>query len=175
MKIYTKSGDSGKTQVYADEVIRLHKNDDILECYGSLDELNANIGLLISYSKCSVITQQMELLTEIQKHLFQIGFAISASTSLTADDVIQLEQAIDSLQADLPPQTHFILPGGHTIAAQAQVCRTVARRAERRMVALLQHHQVPDVCLHYLNRLSDYLFVIARAVNQHYLIEDVKV
>ncbi|MFA3792060.1 cob(I)yrinic acid a,c-diamide adenosyltransferase [Aliiglaciecola sp. SL4] len=175
MKIYTKSGDTGKTQIYADKVVRLDKNDEVLECYGTLDELNANIGLLISNSRCPVISEQTELLMDIQKNLFQIGFAISANASLTENAVTQLETTIDQLQAKLAPQTHFILPGGHTIASQAHVCRTVARRAERRMVGLLSTYPVPEACLQYLNRLSDYLFVLARAINHHYIIEETKV
>ncbi|GAB2683545.1 cob(I)yrinic acid a,c-diamide adenosyltransferase [Aliiglaciecola aliphaticivorans] len=175
MKIYTKTGDTGKTQIYADKVVRLPKNDDVLECYGSLDELNANVGLLISNSLCPVISAETELLTDIQKNLFQIGFAISDNAALNDSALTTIETHIDTLQAQLAPQTHFILPGGHPIAAQAQVCRTVARRAERRLVALLTNYPVPDICLQYLNRLSDYLFVLARAINHHYVVEETKV
>lgn len=175
MKIYTKTGDTGKTQIYADKVVRLDKSDEVLECYGTLDELNAHIGMLISNTMCPVITAQTELLTDIQKNLFQIGFAISANATLTDKDVQAIETNIDSLQAELPPQTHFILPGGHPVAAQAQICRTVTRRAERRMVRLLSNYPVPEACLQYLNRLSDYLFVLARAVNHHYVIDEIKV
>lgn len=165
MKIYTKSGDSGQTQIYADKMVRMEKSADVLECYGSLDELNAQIGLLLSgLSECGLDIETDTLLT-VQKNLFQIGFAISAKTTITDSDVELLEQTIDGIQSNLPTQTHFILPGGHMSASQAHICRTVARRAERKMVALVQEHPVPDVCLKYLNRLSDYLFVVARQIN----------
>lgn len=166
MKIYTKTGDAGHTQIYAGEVVRLAKSADVLECYGTLDELNAQLGLLISQLTAHQQPQFTSLLTEVQRQLFQIGFAISATTTLQDEDVHALENAIDNMQTRLPAQTHFILPGGHILASQAHVCRTVARRAERRMVALLEEYPVPDRCLQYLNRLSDYLFVLARSLNQ---------
>lgn len=165
MKIYTKTGDKGQTQIYADEMVRMHKNADVLECYGSLDELNAHVGLLICELKQEDLVAPVSLLQDIQKNLFQIGFAISASTKITDTDLDVLEQAIDNMQSALPAQTHFILPGGHKVSAQTHVCRTVARRAERRMVALMNDYPVPELCLSYLNRLSDYLFVVARWVN----------
>lgn len=165
MKIYTKSGDSGQTQIYADKMVKMDKSADVLECYGSLDELNAHIGMLLAGLNESKLDFQTETLLTVQKNLFQIGFAISAKTTLSDSDVELLEQAIDNIQSDLPTQTHFILPGGHVLASQAHICRTVARRAERKMVALIQQHPVPNVCLKYLNRLSDYLFVVARQFN----------
>ncbi|MFT4994369.1 MAG: cob(I)alamin adenosyltransferase, partial [Paraglaciecola sp.] len=111
----------------------------------------------------------------IQQTLFQIGFAISATTTLTETDVELLESHIDAMQVTLPAQTTFILPSGCTAASQAHVCRTVTRRAERRMVALLGEYPVPDICLRYLNRLSDYLFVFARRQNFQAGIEESKV
>ena len=162
MKIYTRSGDKGSTQIYADEVVRMQKSADVLECYGTLDELNAHVGFLVSLLPGS---ENLLYLQEIQQKLFQIGFAISATTTLDAQDVSSVEEQIDRLQSLLPAQTSFILPGGCQEAAQAHVCRTVARRAERRMVALTEEHAVPDACLSYLNRLSDYFFVLARHLN----------
>lgn len=162
MKIYTKTGDKGQTQVYAEKMLRLPKDAEVVECYGTLDELNAHLGLLGSYISS---TSDKIHLDHIQQTLFQIGFAISATTKLTDGDVELLESHIDSMQAMLPAQTTFILPSGCTAASQAHVCRTVARRAERRMVALLADYPVPDICLRYLNRLSDYLFVFARVQN----------
>lgn len=172
MKIYTKTGDQGQTQVYADQMLRLPKNAEVVECYGTLDELNAHLGLLGTYVSCASDKIHLE---HIQQTLFQIGFAISATTKLTDADVELLESHIDTMQATLPPQTSFILPGGCTAASQAHVCRTVARRAERRMVALLADYPVPDICLRYLNRLSDYLFVFARTQNFQAEIEESKV
>jgi cob(I)alamin adenosyltransferase len=176
MKIYTKGGDQGHTQIYVDRVQRLPKSDAVLDCYGTLDELNAHLGLLTSY--LSQYQAQPTLngdLVDVQRNLFQIGFAISASTSLSGQDVEKLEQLIDDIQANLSPQTHFILPGGSLCAAQAHVCRTVARRAERQLVKLLSEHPVPEVCLQYLNRLSDYLFVVARRLNQQAGVTETKV
>lgn len=179
MKIYTKTGDKGHTQVYADKVLRVAKSDELLECYGSLDELNAHLGLLISLLGEAPTSNHFDEhkadLCHIQQLLFQIGFAISASTTLVPADVLSLEQKIDQMQTQLAPQTSFILPGGSQAAAQAHVCRTIARRAERRMVALLAEHEVPTVCLEYLNRLSDYLFVFARWQNNQQGLEDIKV
>ncbi|MFT5312441.1 MAG: cob(I)alamin adenosyltransferase [Paraglaciecola sp.] len=172
MKIYTKTGDKGQTQVYADKVLRLPKDAEVVECYGTLDELNAHLGLLGSYLSSASDKIHVE---HIQQTLFQIGFAISATTTLTETDVELLESHIDAMQATLPAQTTFILPSGCTAASQAHVCRTVTRRAERRMVALLGEYPVPDICLRYLNRLSDYLFVFARRQNFQAGIEESKV
>ena len=179
MKIYTKGGDKGHTQVYADKVLRLSKDDAMLECYGTLEELNAHIGLLVSQLEpLKHLAQQPAMyqqLLAVQQSLFQIGFAISASSKLSAADVGQLEQQIDHLQAELPAQTSFILPGGSIAASQAHVCRTVARRAERRLVAVAQQHPVAPVCLEFINRLSDYLFVLARSINHGLGLSDIKV
>lgn len=162
MKIYTKTGDKGQTQIYSDKLIRMEKSADVLECYGTLDELNAHVGLLLHYLHTP---EPLQLLTEIQHNLFQIGFAISATTKIEQSDLKNVEQAIDEMQKSLPPQTSFILPGGGQAGAQAHICRTVARRAERRLVALLSRYPVPDLCVGYLNRLSDYFFVLARFSN----------
>lgn len=162
MKIYTKGGDKGETQIYAGEMVRLAKNANVVECYGTLDELNAHLGLLHSLG----ITEHADIVVKIQQAIFQIGFAISAETKLQLDDLTLLEQKIDSMQATLPPQTSFILPGGCHAGAQAHVCRTVTRRAERRLVALMDEYPVPEICIQYINRLSDYLFVLARTLNQ---------
>ncbi|TDF42044.1 cob(I)yrinic acid a,c-diamide adenosyltransferase [Alteromonadaceae bacterium M269] len=165
MKVYTKTGDQGETQVYAKQMLRLKKDDPILESYGTLDELNAHTGLLTSLLSQDETTDLHEQLTEIQQLLFQIGFAISAETKLNDDHVANLENAIDTMTETLPPQTHFILPGGSQAASQAHVCRTVTRRAERQLIRLSQQHEVPAVCIRYVNRLSDYFFVTARWLN----------
>lgn len=171
MKIYTKSGDKGETQIYVDQVVRVSKSDAILECYGTLDELNAHVGLLTSQLRDN-FTQELQ---QIQQTLFHIGFAISANDKLTEADIQNLEQQIDQMQSQLPAQTSFILPGGTQAAAQAHICRTVARRAERTLVAVSQEHQVSELCLQYINRLSDYFFVLARYLNHAQGVEDIKV
>lgn len=172
MKIYTKTGDQGETQVYADEALRMRKDADVLECYGTLDELNAQLGLLVARVQPSVLHSKLE---QIQKNLFQIGFAISAQTTLAEHDLEMLEHQIDELQNTLPAQTHFILPGGCENAAQAHVCRTLARRAERRLVALIEDYPVPPLCMKYVNRLSDYLFMVARHLNAEADVGDIEV
>ncbi len=175
MAIYTKTGDKGQTQIYAENVQRMSKDAPVVECYGTLDELNAHVGLLAAQLNQYQLTRYHETLNFIQQRLFQIGFAISASTKLTEQDVLSLEAQIDEMETTLPAQTHFILPGGHLCASQAHVCRTVARRAERRLVALQENFPVPGICVQYLNRLSDYLFVMARHINHQCDILDVKV
>jgi cob(I)alamin adenosyltransferase len=162
MKIYTKGGDKGETQIYAGEMVRLAKNADVVECYGTLDELNAHLGLLHSLG----LGKHEGIVVKIQQAIFQIGFAISAETKLKPDDLTLLEKQIDEMQTELPMQTSFILPGGCQAGAQAHICRTVARRAERRLVALMGDYPVPAICIQYINRLSDYLFVLARSLNQ---------
>lgn len=180
MKIYTKTGDKGTTQVYASEVLRLNKNDAILDCYGSIDELNSHIGMLSALLAADTINHEDPCLSQsfmfnIQKTLFTIGFAISDKPQIDENATKVLEQAIDKLQQELPPQTKFILPGGSQLAAQAHICRTVTRRAERTIVSVAQQQNVPDICIQYLNRLSDYFFVAARAFNFRAQIADIEV
>ncbi|WP_018981393.1 cob(I)yrinic acid a,c-diamide adenosyltransferase [Salinimonas chungwhensis] len=170
MKIYTRGGDKGQTRIYADKPVRVNKDDDILATYGDIDELNSHVGVLISLSPACD-----EILQTIQQHLFQLGYAISATSSLSEQDVSFIEQQIDSLTEELPAQTHFILPGGSQPAAQAHVCRTICRRAERTLVHLASHHDVTPAALAYINRLSDYFFVLARYLNQQAGVTDVSV
>lgn len=172
MKVYTKTGDKGHTQIYADKVVRVTKSADVLECYGTLDELNAHIGMLACLLRPSSCTAFLE---SIQQNLFQIGFAISATSHLTEKDVVGLESQIDSMQEQLPQQTSFILPGGTQGACQAHICRTVTRRAERRLVALTTEYEVDSVTISYLNRLSDYFFVLARYINHQAEEAEIKV
>lgn len=167
MKVYTKTGDKGETQVYAKQVLRLRKDDPILESYGTLDELNAHVGLLCSLLQQEYTEELKIQLVQVQQLLFQIGFAISAETKLVDDDVTALEQSIDRMTEVLPAQTHFILPGGAQNASQAHICRTVTRRAERQLIRLSEGHDVPQVCIRYLNRLSDFFFVVSRWLNHH--------
>jgi cob(I)alamin adenosyltransferase len=179
MKIYTKEGDSGKTQVFAKDIMRLDKDDALLECYGTLDELNANLGvvhaLLIEHGKASELNQSAEQIQEIQHRLFSIGFAISNQGELTEGMINKLEANIDQMQQSLPAQTKFILPGGHILAAQLHVTRTIARRAERRCVSLAKLHEVNPLVVAYVNRLSDYLFVLARYSNHLMQYPDIEI
>ncbi len=192
MKIYTKTGDKGTTQVYTSEVLRLDKNDAVLECYGSIDELNSHIGLLNSLladvqseqpkpdSQDNVNTVLDEFVSPafmfgIQQTLFSIGFAISDKPQIENNATEALEQAIDAMQSKLPPQTKFILPGGTQVASQAHICRTVTRRAERTIVTVSKQQNVPAICIQYLNRLSDYFFVAARYLNHRVNHADIEV
>lgn len=176
MKIYTKQGDAGVTQVYTRDVRKVAKDDVILDAYGSLDELNAQLGLLASQLRTDhALASVTTLLTDVQRDLFTIGFAISDSSQLANERVVVLENGIDSMQQDLPPQTQFILPGGSQAAAHAHVCRTVCRRAERALVRLHHEQEVASEALQYLNRLSDYLFVLARWCNLRLGITDINV
>ncbi|GGW76464.1 cob(I)yrinic acid a,c-diamide adenosyltransferase [Alteromonas halophila] len=161
MKIYTRKGDQGTTQVYVDKPMRVDKDNTLLAAYGDIDELNSHLGLLANFCH----EDECELLANIQRNLFQVGFAISASSSLSQASITTLEEHIDTLQDVLPPQSYFILPGGCQAAAQAHVCRAVCRRAERTITTLRREHDVPDMVVMYLNRLSDYLYTLARHLN----------
>ncbi len=161
MKIYTRKGDTGDTQIYMDEPTRVGKDDIILACYGDIDELNSHLGLLVNFCH----ENECEHIMDIQRELFQVGFVVSASSSLSQESVDTLEALIDKMQSDLPPQQYFILPGGCQAAAQAHVCRAVCRRAERTVISLRRTYSVPDIVPQYLNRLSDYLYTLARHLN----------
>lgn len=161
MKIYTRTGDKGSTQIYVDKAVRVDKDDLIVQSYGEMDELNSHIGLL-----CTMVNaEHKDMLHNVQRKLFQAGFAISASTTLQQEDIDSLEALIDTLTNKMPPNTSFVLPGGSAAGAQAHVCRAVCRRAERAVISLAKHHDVPEVVYAYLNRLSDFLFTFARFVN----------
>jgi cob(I)alamin adenosyltransferase len=165
MKIYTKSGDKGETGLYGG--MRLSKSDLRLEAYGTLDELNSYLGLIRSLK---INSRQQNLIIDIQTELFTIGAHLASSpdkNSLPLPEfneelVSELEKAIDQMNKTLPDMKHFILPGGNIIISHIHVCRAVCRRTERRIVKLnLECHLHPHI-IKLLNRLSDYLFVLAR-------------
>ena len=178
MKVYTGTGDEGKTSLFSGE--RIAKNDARIEAYGCVDELNANIGALAASlpetEGCDALKAQ---LMRIQSDLFHVGaWLATTSDSSAADHLTPLSDAgpkwieaqIDAMDADLEPLNAFILPGGHPSAAWAHVARTVCRRAERQAVRLADEgvltFQGAREMLIYLNRLSDYFFVLARRCNQ---------
>lgn len=175
MKIYTKQGDKGTTAVYTSTVIRMDKDDILLDCYGTLDELNSYLGLCASMLTESKFEAQKLSLLDCQQQLFAIGFALSDTDKLASASVTQLEAWIDNLQAQLAPQTTFILPGGSSTSAHLHVARTIARRAERQLVSVSKNYTVSDISLAYINRLSDYLFVMARYCNHQLDFADIKV
>jgi cob(I)alamin adenosyltransferase len=168
MRIYTRTGDDGTTGLIGPG--RVRKSDARVEAYGSVDELNATLGVARSLDEAGWFA---DLIGAIQPRLFVIG-ALLATVSeelraqleqLDEADIATLETSIDALQADLAPLTQFILPGGTLLAAELHRARTVCRRAERRVVALADQHPVDERVLRYLNRLADLLFVMARAAN----------
>jgi cob(I)alamin adenosyltransferase len=167
-KIYTKTGDDGTTGLVGGN--RVSKSNLRLDAYGTVDELNAYIGLLHSMINDLKI---QELLLQVQNKLFVIGsklasdekgMAISGSLDCSGKDIQVLEKAIDEYDAELPALTQFILPGGSTLVSYCHIARTVCRRAERRVVQLAETTPVEELIVQYLNRLSDYLFVLSRKV-----------
>jgi cob(I)alamin adenosyltransferase len=178
MKIYTKTGDDGETGLFGGP--RVRKDDLRIEAYGTVDELNAVIGLARSHSTAAVGQENLpteidSLLADIQHALFDLGSQLatpdpkSRGTNFVSDKQIEsLEQAIDRFDSQLPPLKNFILPGGTSAAAWLHLARTVCRRAERYVVTLTHRdaEKIEPQILIYLNRLSDLLFVLARAVNQ---------
>lgn len=166
-KIYTKTGDTGQTSLFGGR--RISKSALRIDAYGTLDELNSFIGLLCDHLE-SDTTLIAELKT-VQDRLFVIGsnLASDPDRELPTPDVLPadvelLELAIDRMETNLPTLRNFILPGGHRAASFAHVCRTVSRRTERLVVALHDSEPVAPIILHYLNRLSDYFFVVSRHI-----------
>jgi len=169
MKIYTKTGDNGKTGLIGGT--RVAKNDIRIEAYGTVDELNAHIGLLTTYA---IGSDCIEILREIQHKLFSLGAHLATdrekaeyveASIITKSDINLLENEMDRMEAELPGLTNFILPGGDRAAAIAHVCRTVARRAERRIIDMSAIYQIENESIIYTNRLSDYFFVLSRLIN----------
>ena len=177
MKIYTKTGDTGKTSLV--EGTRISKGHDRIEAYGTVDELNSFIGLLADQE---VNKHRYSLLKAIQDNLFVIGANLASDPEKKADrvppvkdeDVILLEKAMDEMDESLPELRHFVLPGGHASVSLAHVARTVCRRAERCVIRLTETNEVPELVITYLNRLSDFFFVLGRKISQELEIEEVK-
>lgn len=168
MKIYTKKGDNGDTQLLGGSSIK--KNNCRLECYGNIDELNAFIGHISDHE---ISKHTHAVLIKIQHQLFNIGSIIAFDQSkkielinIKKSDIIFLEKEIDNMEEDLPTLKSFILPSGHKIASLIHITRTVCRRAERKLVNLGSKEKIESIHLQYLNRLSDYLFVLARYILQ---------
>ncbi len=163
MKIYTKTGDDGTTSLVGGT--RVQKDDPRIECYGTIDELNSYIGLIRDSIDNVEIQDQ---LLKIQNNLFVIGgvFANEKDIFLNVSDeeIHLLEQHIDEISAELLPLKTFILPGGHIVSSYCQIARTVCRRAERRICSLDSNERGKRLSTVYMNRLSDYLFVLARKV-----------
>lgn len=168
MKIYTKTGDKGLTSLIGGT--RVPKYHLRIESYGTVDELNSYIGLI----RCQPLPEhELQILKEIQDRLFTIGATLAADPEkskmkipdLKTEDITLLEQEMDAMNEKLPDLTHFILPGGNTTVSFCHVARCICRRAERLTVHLASESHVNENIIMYLNRLSDYLFVLSRKVN----------
>lgn len=177
MKIYTKTGDKGKTSLIGGRVPKDHLR---VEAYGTIDELNAFIGKAASELDPAEFQDILKDLETIQHELFDCGGDLAnvmkeRKYKLQEASIEALEKRIDALSEELPPLKRFILPGGAPAAATLHIARTVTRRAERQVVKLMNSEEdVPAVVQKYLNRLSDYFFVAARAVNFRLNVKDVE-
>ena len=177
MKIYTKTGDSGTTSLLGGA--RVSKAHIRIEAYGTVDELNSYIGLLRDQS---VNASRKVFLKELQDRLFTLGAELATEPgkdkvvkpSLFESDIDLLEKAMDDMDADLEPLKNFILPGGHQSVSFAHLARCVCRRAERIAIALNDDAPVDALAIKYLNRLSDYLFILGRKMASELEIEEVK-
>ena len=173
-KVYTRTGDKGMTDLVGG--VRISKTDPRIEAYGTTDELSSHLGLLAAMmvNDEHPLEEEHQMLVRCQNNLFIIGSYLAIDQSQTplydfaklpGGETTLLEKRIDQLMATLPEKQGFVLPGGTVSAAQCHVCRTVCRRAERRILELAQHAQVDDDIPQYVNRLSDYLFVLAKIIN----------
>lgn len=173
-RIYTRSGDQGETSLASGE--RVGKDALRVECFGTVDELNAFVGLAgvtAEESSEPKLAKLAAALRRIQHELFNLGSLLATrperlgpqQARITAADVARLEREIDAANASLPPLTSFVLPGGSRLNAELHACRAVCRRAERLLVRLAREESVPPEALQYLNRLSDAFFVWSRWVN----------
>ena len=177
MKIYTRTGDRGETSLF--DGTRVPKDDVRVAAYGDVDELNAAIGAARTHVTRAEVSA---LLIEVERDLFALGGQLAnpagaspkkvAKSDLPEERVRRLEEAIDALEADLPPLKRFILPGGAPGGAALHLARAVCRRAERAVVTLGREQPLNPLLIEYLNRLSDYLFVAARAENHAAGVED---
>jgi cob(I)alamin adenosyltransferase len=167
MKIYTKTGDEGTTSLFGGK--RVSKADLRIDAYGTIDELNSWLGVLRDQRVNEI---RLKLLAEIQDRLFTIGSILATEPdnkkvkipALVENDIELLEKQMDEMDAQLPAMRHFVLPGGHSSVSFGHVARTVCRRAERLVIALNQIEKVDPVVIKYLNRLSDFLFMLCRSM-----------
>ncbi len=172
MKIYTKTGDKGKTSLFGGT--RVPKYNERIEAYGTIDELNSHIGLIRDQK---IDSHTKDVLIKIQNELFTLGAVLATPKEkeklkngqdrlnipkVTDNDIQYLEKEIDLMNETLPAMTNFVLPGGHPTVSFCHIARCVCRRAERICVALSEKEEIDEIVLKYLNRLSDYLFVLAR-------------
>lgn len=168
MKVYTKTGDKGTTSLFGGT--RVPKYHDRINAYGTVDELNSYIGLVRDQE---VNTERLDELVEIQDRLFTIGSILATEPGnekvkvpeLSEDDISFLEKKMDKMDESLPAMKSFVLPGGHQSVSFCHVARCVCRRAERLVIGLNEEESVDNMVIKYLNRLSDYLFVLSRMMS----------
>ena len=174
MKIYTKTGDDGNTGLQGD--YRISKSHSRIMAYGTVDEANASIGIVLTNTLDDDIRQ---VLTQIQNELFLLGSDLSnqnlndLKNRISLESVEKLEEIIDKFELELSPITNFILPGGNVAAAQIHQVRTIVRRAETLVVKLSDKDEINSNCIKYLNRLSDLMFVIGRLINKRNGVDDI--
>lgn len=184
MKIYTKTGDTGDTSLFGGTRVRKHHIR--IESYGTLDELNSWLGLIRDQQ---IAEHYKKLLIKTQGHLFTIGAVLATDpdkavlkngkerldiAKIGDKEITELENEIDHMETSLPPMTHFVLPGGHTIVSYCHIARTVCRRAERLLARLHEVSPIDPKILEFTNRLSDYLFVLARKLSYELKAEEIK-
>ncbi len=184
MKIYTKTGDAGTTALFGGS--RVPKHSLRIESYGTVDELNSHIGLIRSQE---IDSRSKDLLIQIQNKLFTIGSTLATDPKkailksgkerlkiekVNEDSIKLLEDEMDTMNNSLPDLTHFILPGGNDAVSYCHIARTVCRRAERRATQLNETEPIDPMVIKYLNRLSDYLFVLARKLSNDMNAEEIK-
>jgi cob(I)alamin adenosyltransferase len=184
MKVYTKTGDSGTTALFGGT--RVPKDHIRIESYGTVDELNSYIGLIRDQE---INQQYKDILIEIQDRLFTVGAILATppekevmkngelrlqKLGIIESDIELLETEIDTMEDSLPQMTHFVLPGGHTTVSYCHLARCVCRRAERLAVHLNHEEPIDAIAIKYLNRLSDYLFVLARKLSSDLKADEVK-
>jgi len=175
MKVYTKTGDTGTTALFGGT--RVPKHHIRIESYGTVDELNSHIGLIRDQE---INSHYKDVLIEVQDRLFTVGAILATppeketlkngekrlqNLGILETDIVYLEKEIDAMEDNLPPMTHFVLPGGHTTVSYCHIARCVCRRAERLAVHLNDIEPTNELVIKYLNRLSDYLFVLARKLS----------
>ena len=176
MKIYTKTGDAGTTALFGGT--RVPKHNIRIESYGTVDELNSYLGLIRTQE---IDPRSKEILIHVQDRLFTLGAILATDPAkatlksgkerlnipkIEEEDITLLENEMDRMNDALPPMTHFILPGGNSTVSYCHIARTVCRRAERRATLLNENEPIDEMVLKYLNRLSDYLFVLARKLSK---------
>ncbi|MCH2489665.1 MAG: cob(I)yrinic acid a,c-diamide adenosyltransferase [Flavobacteriales bacterium] len=184
MKIYTKTGDKGTTALFGGT--RVPKHHIRIESYGTVDELNSYIGLIRDQE---IDKTAKELLIKIQEQLFTVGAILATDPEkatlksgkerlnipkITSEEITALEDEMDTMNESLPPMTHFVLPGGHTTVSYCHIARCVCRRAERLASLLHEEEPIDERVLMYLNRLSDYLFVLARKLTNDLQAKEIK-